>query len=442
MKREHRPPIRIAFLSPERGIGGGNRKPFIFYRNCKGPLIKAVYITRGKGAGIHRKNDGAQTVADEKLAEFIKKNHIQFMYRGRKLGEQLEQQLREQVTFVNNTNFVPSMIDERDVNIVISKTLHHHISTVYGSKTASAMDIVYNPIEVSRWRSLAKGQTIKHAAVTGKRLVIGRMARAEPSKWDYLVLATLQELDRRKEYGYGFVFVGMPYLYRRHLKRTLSKSMLSCIVFLPEIPDDEGKARFYRTIDVFWQTSRCGETFGNGIAEAFSFAKPVLTDSKDFIGKGRQGRGIDNAQIELVDHQANGLYCTHPATVIAGLAVMERRGKVFGRAGLRKVQSLYDAKNAVQSLTRILYNRLRSKGMVERDPRYERLRAIPSEEEMKNYPVEYHRRRAVVARANSIPQREREAYARIERRWHHQETAYLLVRKLGRVLGFDMERWS
>ncbi|MBP6085909.1 hypothetical protein KA478_01695 [Patescibacteria group bacterium] len=53
----------------------------------------------------------------------------------------------------------------------------------------------------------------------------------------------------------------MPYLYRKVLKLLLRKKMYESIVFLPELRDLKDIASFYASIDIFWQTSRIGESF-------------------------------------------------------------------------------------------------------------------------------------------------------------------------------------
>lgn len=55
------------------------------------------------------------------------------------------------------------------------------------------------------------------------------------------------------------------------MKVLLSKKMYNSIVFIPELRRLEDIAEFYASIDLFWQTSWIGESFGNVIAEANCF---------------------------------------------------------------------------------------------------------------------------------------------------------------------------
>jgi hypothetical protein len=47
----------------------------------------------------------------------------------------------------------------------------------------------------------------------------------------------------------------MPYLYRKVLKFLLNKKIYKNILFLPELRKLEDIAKFYQSIDIFWQTS-------------------------------------------------------------------------------------------------------------------------------------------------------------------------------------------
>jgi glycosyltransferase involved in cell wall biosynthesis len=60
----------------------------------------------------------------------------------------------------------------------------------------------------------------------------------------------------------------MPWLYRKYISMFLSKEMQSCIINIPEQRKYEDIAEFYASIDIFWQASWIGESFGNVIAEA------------------------------------------------------------------------------------------------------------------------------------------------------------------------------
>ncbi len=106
------------------------------------------------------------------------------------------------------------------------------------------------------------------------------MARAEPSKWHWLILATLKKLDKEKNYDYGFLFAGMPWIYRKWCQYCLSKKMNSCIITIPEQREHKDIAEFYASIDIFWQAAWIGESFGNVIAEASCFAKPSIVEYK------------------------------------------------------------------------------------------------------------------------------------------------------------------
>ena len=128
------------------------------------------------------------------------------------------------------------------------------------------------------------------------------MGRAEPSKWHWLILATLWQLDRKNDFTYGFLFAGMPWIYRKWINIFLSAKMKSCIVQIHEQREHQDIAEFYASIDIFWQTSWIGESFGNVIAEAACFEVPTMTDYKAFYKNGIVNPLLYDAQIELVDN--------------------------------------------------------------------------------------------------------------------------------------------
>ncbi len=177
--------------------------------------------------------------------------------------------------------------------------------------------VVYNPIDTGNWQSLReKSKGIYRSRFEGKKHIIGRMARAEPSKWHYLILAVLKKLDQKKEYTYGFLFAGMPWIYRKYISICLSKKMQSCIIHIPEQREHRDIAEFYASIDIFWQTSWIGESFGNVIAEAACFALPTITDYKGFYKNGVVNPLLYDAQIELVDAGETGIYSATPSGVL------------------------------------------------------------------------------------------------------------------------------
>lgn len=222
----------------------------------------------------------------------------------------------------------------------------------------------------------------------------------------------------------------------------LDKKMKKSILFLPELKENEDLAKFYNTIDLFWQASHIGESFGNVIAESFSFKVPVITDFKKFLREdGTVSKEKYDAQIELVDHNENGAYCNYPDCVISFLDKNTKQSlKKLGKNGYQKVKKHYDAKIAGMTLAKILYAHLRKNKKVPKTQKFEKLSRIPSEKETEDYYEEYLKRINTAVKNNPITQQDLFKYNRQKKIWTIVENIYLLIRKILRVFGIDPEK--
>ena len=200
--------------------------------------------------------------------------------------------------------------------------------------------ILYNPQNVKNWDSLRVTGSVQQSyraalGFSNEHVIFGRVGRAEPSKTDYLLLATASCIAKRVPNA-RFLFVGLPWMYRAWLR--MKPSLRRKMVCVPETASDSELAVFYQSIDVLWHTASRGETFGNVNAEAMTFTKPVITHSTPFRG-GNFAESIDNAQIELVDNSVNGFVANDPASVAEAahrLAVDASLRERMGCAGRKK----------------------------------------------------------------------------------------------------------
>ncbi|MGV8163184.1 MAG: glycosyltransferase [Candidatus Nanoarchaeia archaeon] len=399
--------INIAIIAPKTGIGGGNRKYKLYFDNLSAKYFNKHYLSLGTDFN---------NVED--LIEFIKKNKVDYVYISNIITKQEILILKKHTTILTNVNFSSNYVDDPDVlNLFISKTLYLKTN----NKNQSNSYVVYNPIDIKYW-------TRKYKKNDNSPLTIGRIARAEPNKWDYLILKTLIELDRQKNYKYKFIFVGLPKLYDFAIKFKLSKRMRQNISIQTEIKDTNKIADFYNSIDIYWQASAVGETFGNTIAEAFCFKKPVITDSKDFL----TNKNVDNSQIELVDDELNGLYANSSEVVIKSLEQLSNREfrLKLGNNGYVKVKKYYDARIASDTLAKVLYDDLKRRKPLNQEE-FEALKIIPSQKEIDNYKKEYLQKIQKIKKKNKTN--------KIPLFWKILETIYLLLRKILRALGINIE---
>jgi glycosyltransferase involved in cell wall biosynthesis len=454
--------INIAVIGPAEGIGGGNRKFRIYFKYLDESMFNKFYINLAdKNSTLEKKSKEEFDVSEDKLAQFMNQNNIDYIYVANNLKRNLAKgtydELKELAPILKNVNFTGVYDpDPRVLNLIISKTDHLKIKLIHqrlGHKLVNDY-VVYNPIDFELWTKLSKDKKnnfkdfFKNKKV---KLIVGRMARAEPSKWEFLIVKTLLRLQKEKNYDYGFIFAGTCAFYRKFLKMTLNKKMLDNILFLPEQKKDEELARFYNSIDLFWQTSHIGESFGNVIAESFCFKVPVITDYKKFLqDDGSVASKKYDAQIEVVDHGKNGAYCNTPESIINFFRTAETtQGKAklkkMGENGYNKVKVMYDARIAGNTLARILYDHLRkgqSGQSMKKDAKFEKIKRIPSEKETTDFYGEYVQRLNTAVRNNQMTKKEKFRYNTEKKIWTFFENIYLIIRKLLRYVKIDLEKFE
>jgi len=436
--------INIVVLAPAKGIGGGNRKFKIYYDNFDKKYFKKYYVFLDKNPEAFKKNkDGTFNIGLEKLQLFLDKKKADFFFSGKKIPEKYYKKIKKNCFSIINVNFTYLYSkDPKEINMIISKTDYVKIKLI--NKKIQNSHVVYNPIDVKKWEDLrnnSQGKYKKYFKNKKIKFVVGRLARAEPSKWNYLIIKTLLQMQKRKIYDYGFVFAGMSALYRKTLQLFLGEKMLSNILFLPELKKDKDLSNFYRSIDLFWQTSLIGESFGNVIAESFCFKVPVITDYKRFV---RKNKRIDfwryDAQIELVDDGKNGKYCNYPQKVIDFLKnTNSKKLRKMGENGLKKVRSEYDVRDTCKTFAKICYEYLRKTKNISRDKKFESIRKKPSEKEVRDFKKEYFKRISYAVNINKIKQSEKRAYKIQEWFWKKIELLYVAVRKVCKNLKIELE---
>ena len=422
---------KIAIISPSQGIGGTERKFKIYYKYLDSKKFDKLLIYYTDEKQI-RKTKDVVFVPRTQLPTFIKNENINYTYVPPHLSKFERDKIREVSKVLWNVNFTELYREEENlINLIISKTDYLKIELLHGKPLKNSY-VVYNPIDYELWTNLSKATTGKYREYFKNKnikFIVGRLARAEPSKWNYLIIATLRKLQKSKNHSYGFIFAGMPFLYRKTLKLLLSKKMLKRIFFLPELKEHEKIAEFYSSIDIFWQTSWIGESFGNVIAEAFCFEKPVITDFKGFLREdGTVNSKKYDAQIELVDHGNNGFYCNYPETIVSTLNTTNlSKLRELGKAGRKKVGEQYDAKFAGQKISKIL------KGTISNE------NSIPTQNEVNSYEKEYFARIKQARKVNVISSKNNKKYAFEFRAYRVIETIYLIFRKIGRKTGFKID---
>ena len=217
--------------------------------------------------------------------------------------------------------------------------------------------------------------------------------------------------------------------------------MLNNILFLNEMRELKDIGDFYKSIDLFWQTSYIGESFGNVIAESFCFKVPVLTDYKHFYKNGRIRKKLYDAQIELVDNYKNGFYANYPETVINFFELNNIDSlKTMGKSGFNKVNYEYDVRNTCNSLAKVLYSYLLKYDLCKRDNIFESLKKVPLDHEVEIFESDYLRRiYSCLNNDNKINSYNRLVYLIEEKVWNIIEFGYVIVRKILMIFNYNLE---
>jgi hypothetical protein len=415
--------IKILFIAPEKGIGGGNRKFKLYYDNLNDNLFEKYWF--------EYKNN------DKELIDIILRNKMNFVYIGKSIDKNLFEYIRKISKILINVNFTDCYINKKNVyNLIISKTDYYKLKLIH--KKLKNSFVVYNPIDVDNWLNYQKKCKKKYSFNNKIKFIIGRLGRAEPSKWHFLMINTLLKLDKQKNYDYGFIFAGFPLLYQKFCNLFLSIKMKNNILYLPELKTYNELTKFYNSIDLFWQTSWVGESFGNVIAESFCFKKPVITDFKHFYKNNKINKERYDAQCELVDHGKNGFYSNYPGVFIKTLNKLDKNDlKKLGQNGFEKTVKNYDAKIAGRSLAKICYNILKKEKNI-KDIKFEKIKLIPSNEEINSFDKEYEKRMNIAEEYNII--KNKKSYNIKKKSWRLIEYVYLIIRKLLNYIKIDLER--
>lgn len=438
--------IKIAFLWPynNQWIGWWDRKFSIYYKNLSEDLFEKyfVYVVHDMTL-ISTENHNEIFLTEEGLEDFFASKDIDYIYFAwAKISEYSKESLLKKYYGLINVNFTDCYTDNKKLlNLIISKTDYWKIKWIHGKLNNSY--VVYNPIDFENRVRLSKETNENHRSYfNNKKRIIGRLGRAEPSKWHYFIVATLLKLQKQWNYSYGFAFAGMPYLYRRMLKFLLNKKMYKSILFLPELRKLEDIANFYQSIDIFRQTSWIWESFWNVIAEAFCFNVPVITDFKAFYRNGKVNKKLYDAQIELVDNEMNWWYCVYPDSVIGFLEnhSLDQLHAMW-KVGYQKVQNVYNVKFTSNTMAKILYDFWKKHLSFVDDEKFENLVQIPWLKEVDDYREEYLKRIEICYDYNPIFLSKKILYVFSAYIWRSLEYIYLIYRKFAKnVLKKNIEK--
>ena len=433
--------VKVMFII-ERGIlGGTERSAMLYAKKLNKNLFEPLFIVSKPIDEEFRKRFGElkyEIISSDEIPRFAESMGIQVILDFTSLDGKAIENLKKSSKVLRFVVFTENYSFNADSNLMISKTEYLKAKLYHKDNFGKKDYVVYFPVDLDFWHKLDLSSSIKPYYTDDKKIVVGRLARAEPSKWHYLLLATLHQFKRKKALGkFTFVFAGMPKLYEKYIEIFFREELnKKNIILLPELASDEDVARFYKSLDVFIQTSWIGESFGCVIAESFCFGVPVISDWKGFLNKKNVDIKRYDTQIELVDLYKNGFYANHPETIYKFLTKLNRKElKLLGKNGSEKIKRLYNVDKVVANLEHILLGPI-----LNLKPELNR-RIYPSHSEINSFPSEY-ANRIFEARTieSSLTKKEKIRYNLQCVGWRCIEWVYLLTRRLLRIFSFDIER--
>jgi len=343
-------------------------------------------------------------VPSEKLVEFLKERQYSVLHIHRTgkhdpwWDEIVERLAKANTPVIFETNIFgradTSKTPEhfsRQFHISLSAYLKHREElNAAGLARHDNQHVLYYPIEESpqispEERRLARSKY----GIPEDATVLTRVGRADIRKWSDIYFDVFDALHKEK-LDFWFLCRSAPESRIRKLKQ---RPYGERCVFLDESSSPEDVRETFAAASICTHSSRIGESFGYGIAEAMLLGLPVISDSTPWA---------DNAQIELIEHSSTGYVCNNAkdfATRIIELASDPEKASRFGQAGRTKVLNEYNTAPIVRSLMHHMASALKERGLWT-DEIPEEWNAFPSPTRTNDFAEEY-KSRLEAPRGNS-----------------------------------------
>lgn len=183
---------------------------------------------------------------------------------------------------------------------------------IHGGKFNTSNSILYNPVfTLNNNNNKNKNKKID-------KIIIGRIARPDVSKWDPR-FEQLLGLLTSSGLSYEIHIVGAPEPVIVRLKDKKYP-----IKFISELVSNDELTKFYNSIDLLLHMSLIGESFGCVFVEAMSHGVPIVTNTNSIS---KYKFWSDNGQVEIIDNGVTGLVCKN--LIDMRNAIMQLQGSPF-----------------------------------------------------------------------------------------------------------------
>ena len=201
--------------------------------------------------------------------------------------------------------------------------------------------VAVNPLDPSEMPSLKSIDEFRAAhGVGGGDILFGRLSRPDPGKWTNLSLEAFRLAARQNE-KIKLLLREAPVAVAESLRDAPDRDRF---VLLPATSDETELRLTMASLDVVLHTSAIGESFGYGIAEPMTLARPIIANSTPWS---------DQAQIELVRDNLCGFIASTPAAIADKILLLAEDKALrvrLGMAGREHIQKLADPNESLNRL--------------------------------------------------------------------------------------------
>jgi glycosyltransferase involved in cell wall biosynthesis len=188
-------------------------------------------------------------------------------------------------------------------------------------------------------------------AIDSDKFVVLRLQRADLRKWDPLPVLAVRRLLRQGVKAHLIIMTAPP-----ERSRWVEKTCGANVTLLEQTVEYSKIRRALAASDCLVNYSHIGETFGLALAEGMAHALPVVVNSTP---------NMDNAQIELCQHESTGLVANSLSALVAALndlATNHDASKRLGETGRAHIIATYAAPAVEARLRHFMIKRLVSVG--------------------------------------------------------------------------------
>ncbi|MCJ2163117.1 MULTISPECIES: glycosyltransferase family 4 protein [unclassified Pseudodesulfovibrio] len=351
-------PVRVLHVTNALSLGGTEKVMQLFVANLdRTRFTPAVYSPKDGIRARHIRALGISTFIEPYLQLALEqfRPHIVHLHRaGWPDPDMLIPLKRTGVPIVVETNVFGRHDPSHAASIIDHTLFVSHFCMERFAKTTGITphparhSVLYNPVDTDFFMAAACSER------DFSRPVAGRISRADTGKWSRMALdflpGVVRDIPDFKYHIIGAIPEALDYVRNNNLSAN--------VIFHDPVETDREIATFLDNVSVLAHANDTGESFGLVIAEAMACGLPVITHPCEGLR--------DNAQLELVDHDATGLVAKTAEEYGQALKYLfshPKEARRMGLAGQEKARRLYRAQTVARQLEAVYQELLDRKGI-------------------------------------------------------------------------------